>query len=87
MAPIDFIVVLQRSDSHKRAAIPSSDQRWKSALHQTTNEGPDNRRDYGDARVRAIGKVDGMVLHVVDTDRGNMRRIISARLADRKEQN
>jgi len=37
--------------------------------------------------VRAIGKVDGMVLHVVDTDRGNMRRIISARLADRKEQN
>jgi len=46
---------------------------------------PDDRRDYGEARVRAIGEVDGVVLHVVFTDRGDVRRIISARLADRKE--
>lgn len=50
-----------------------------------TIEWPDERRDYGEARVRAIGEVDGLVLHVVFTDRGDVRRIISARLASRKE--
>jgi uncharacterized DUF497 family protein len=50
-----------------------------------TIEWPDNRRDYGEARVRAIGEVDGLVLHVVFTDRGDVRRIISARMAHRKE--
>ncbi len=52
-----------------------------------TIEWPDDRRDYGEARVRAIGEVDGLVLHVVFTDRGDVRRIISARIADRKERN
>ena len=52
-----------------------------------TIEWSDDRRDYGGARVRAIGEVDGLVLHVVFTDRGDVRRIISARLADRKERN
>ena len=50
-----------------------------------TIEWPDDRRDYGEMRVRAIGEVDGVVLHVVFTDRGDVRRVISARLADRKE--
>ena len=50
-----------------------------------TIEWPDDRQDYGEARVRAIGQADGVVLHVVFTDRGDMRRIISARAADRKE--
>ena len=50
-----------------------------------TIEALDDRRDDGEARVRAIGEVDGLVLHVVYTDRGEVRRIISARLADRKE--
>jgi len=31
-----------------------------------------------------IGEVDGLVLHVVFTDRGDVRRIISARMTDRK---
>jgi len=52
-----------------------------------TIELPDNRRDYGEARVRAIGEVDRLVFHVVFIDRGDLRRIISARLADRKERN
>jgi len=46
---------------------------------------PDRRRDYGEERVIAIGEVDGEVLVVVYTDRGNTRRIISARRANRKE--
>ena len=53
-------------------------------------EGPvleriDGRRDYGEVRVQAIGEVDGVVLAVVYTDRGNTRWIISARRASRKE--
>ena len=52
-----------------------------------TMEWPDTRRDYGEARVRAVGEVDGIVLHVVFTDRGDKRRIISARVANKKERN
>ncbi len=50
-----------------------------------TIEWPDDRRDYGEVRTRAIGEADGKVLLVVFTDRGDVRRIISARLANRKE--
>jgi uncharacterized DUF497 family protein len=52
-----------------------------------TIEWPDARQDYGETRVRAIGSASGLVLHVVFTDRGDERRIISARIANRKERN
>ena len=52
-----------------------------------TVEWPDDRRDYGETRVRAIGEVNGVVFHVVFTDRGDVRRIISARVASKKERN
>ena len=45
----------------------------------------DDRKDYGEIRVRAIGEADGNVLVVVYTDRREVRWIISARLANRKE--
>jgi uncharacterized DUF497 family protein len=53
-------------------------------------EGPvlernDVRKDYGEQRIQAIGKVDGDSLFVVYTWRGATRRIISARLANRSE--
>lgn len=50
-----------------------------------TIEWPDDRQDCGEARVRAIGEADGLVLYIVFTDRGDVRRIIPARLASRKE--
>jgi uncharacterized DUF497 family protein len=50
-----------------------------------TLEKPDDRRDYGEVRMRAIGETGGDVLFVVYTDRGDTRHIISARLASRKE--
>lgn len=50
-----------------------------------TLEGQDDRKDYGELRIRAIGEVEGFVLVVVYTDREPIRRIISARLANRKE--
>jgi len=39
-------------------------------------EGPDLRRDFGEAGVRAVGMCNGEVLHVVFTDRGEVRWII-----------
>jgi uncharacterized DUF497 family protein len=45
----------------------------------------DDRRDYGEERLIAIGEAEGDVLVAVYTDRGNRRRIISVRRANRKE--
>ncbi len=50
-----------------------------------TLEMDDGRADYGERRVQAIGRVGADVLFVVYTWRGGVRRIISARLANRKE--
>jgi len=45
----------------------------------------DDRRGYGEIRIRAIGAVGGLTLHCVYTRRGETRRIISLRYANRKE--
>ena len=50
-----------------------------------TLEKRDDRRDYGETRMQAVGQVGDDVLFVVYTDRDNSRHIISARLASRKE--
>jgi uncharacterized protein len=50
-----------------------------------TIESEDNRRDYGEILIQAIGNAGDDILSVVYSDRGNFRRIISARLANRKE--
>ena len=45
----------------------------------------DDRNDYGEARLIAVGEVDGVILTVVYSWRGDRRRIISARRASRHE--
>ena len=45
----------------------------------------DDRRDYGETRVIAVGEVDESVIVVVYTIRGENRRIISARKANSSE--
>jgi len=54
-----------------------------------TLERQDQRRDYGEDRVIAIGLAQGIALTVVYTDRveggGLVRRIISARMSNRRE--
>jgi uncharacterized DUF497 family protein len=45
----------------------------------------DDRRDYGEQRIRAVGESAGEVLHVVFTRRGTAIRVISVRKANRKE--
>ena len=45
----------------------------------------DIREPWGEPRVVAVGEVEGMTLAVVYTDRGDVRRIMSARRARKKE--
>jgi uncharacterized DUF497 family protein len=52
-----------------------------------TLEAPDDRVDYGEKRIKAIGMVRGFALVCVYSDRGGVRRIISLRVANRKERN
>jgi uncharacterized DUF497 family protein len=48
-------------------------------------EADDPRRAYGERRIAAIGRVGPDVLFIIYTWRGDARRILSARLASRKE--
>ena len=48
-------------------------------------EREDERRDYGETRILAFGRVDGRLMAVLYTWRGVHRRIISARKANRRE--
>ncbi len=48
-------------------------------------ETTDDRRNYGERRVKALGMTQGQILCVVYTVRGERRRIISARRANRNE--
>ena len=50
-----------------------------------TVEETDESMDYGELRIQAIGMADGKMLMVVYTDRGDVRRIISARTATPRE--
>ena len=45
----------------------------------------DDRQDYGEVRIKAIGVVGDRILHCVYTDRGRVRRVISLRDANRRE--
>ena len=50
-----------------------------------TLERVDDRQDYGEVRVQAIGMLGTVALHCVYTDREPVRRIISLRRASRRE--
>ena len=50
-----------------------------------TLESVDGRHDYGEVRVKAIGETQGVILVVIYTDRREVRWIVSARVANRKE--
>jgi hypothetical protein len=54
---------------------------------RATLESLDRSRDYGERRIKAIGRVAGQILVCVYTDRAAARRIISLRVANRRERN
>jgi len=49
-------------------------------------EAIDRRRDYGEARAVILAPLRGRLLHITYTLRGEVRRIISARRANQREQ-
>jgi uncharacterized DUF497 family protein len=46
----------------------------------------DDREDYGEERINLLGMSEGVLLHVTYTDRDKRIRIISARRAEKHEQ-
>ena len=46
----------------------------------------DGRENYEEERINLLGRCDGVLLHVTYTERGNRTRLISARKADKHEQ-
>jgi hypothetical protein len=50
-----------------------------------TLEARDNRHDYGKVRVQAIGRAGDDILSAIYSDRSEVRRIILARLTNKKE--
>ena len=45
----------------------------------------DNRRDYGEVRIFTVGRLDGRMVIVVWTQRGEARHVISMRKANDRE--
>ena len=46
----------------------------------------DDRKNYGETRIRTVGKIKNeLIVSVINTDRNNKVRIISARRANQKE--
>jgi len=46
----------------------------------------DSRKDYGEERVNLVGMCDGTLIHVTYTQRSDRIRLISARRAEKHEQ-
>ncbi len=52
----------------------------------TTFDFPDDRKDYGETRIITIGHLQGRMVIIVWTPRGDNRHIISMRKANEREQ-
>jgi hypothetical protein len=83
--PIDFEWDDQKAASNEAKHGVSFGAAASVFLDDQRLEDTDLRRDYGEERINVIGFVDGLVLHVTYTQRGDVARLISARLADREE--
>ena len=46
----------------------------------------DDRENYGEERINLLGMCDGVILHLTYTERGEHVRLISARRAEKHEQ-
>src|ERR1700688_1940427 len=62
------------------------DQAAKAVRDPFAIEAIDERENYGEERVNLIGMCEGVLLHVTYTERDERLRIISARRAQRHEQ-
>ena len=62
------------------------DQAIKALRDPYAFEQVDEREDYGEERINVIGMCDGTILHVTYTERRKRIRLISARKAEKDEQ-
>lgn len=71
-----------RNISERRVDFEMASRIWDGPVVEQI----DSRRDYGEVRILAFGKLEGRLMVVIFTRRGENRRIISARKANRREQ-
>ena len=82
MAEIEFDPSKSRANLEKHGIdLPTATRIWDDLVV----EREDDRRDYGETRVIALGAIEGRVFVVVYTWRGDRRRLISARKANTDE--
>lgn len=60
-------------------------ERSKDVFADLTIDIPDLRRDYGERRINSVGHLDGRMVIVCWTPRGDARHIISMRKANDRE--
>ena len=70
-------------ESRKQAIISDIHANYEAL--QAVLEKIDDRKQYGEMRIAAVGLVEGVELYIVYTMRGENCRIISARRANRHE--
>jgi len=75
-----------KAASNWRAHGVTFDQAAKAIGDPFAIEWIDDRETYGEERISLLGMCDGVILHVTYTERGDRLRIISARRAERHEQ-
>lgn len=76
-------------EAKRRSNLGKHGVDFEQAIHMFAGaviEWRDERHDYGEARWIALGELDRRVLVIVYADRGDVRRIISARKANAREQ-
>jgi uncharacterized protein len=71
---------------NRRANGVTFDQGAKAVSDAFAVEWIDDRMAYDEERINLLGMCDGVLLHVTYTERGDRIRIISARRAERHEQ-
>lgn len=67
-------------DKHGVSLSLASDLDWDAALLWI-----DDRREYGETRILALAPWTSILYYVAFVDRGNVRRVISLRRANRRE--
>ena len=73
-------------EKRRPTGVTTFEQGAKAIADPFAVEWIDDRENYGEERVNLLGMCDGALLHVTYTERGERIWIISARRAERHEQ-
>jgi uncharacterized protein len=84
--PTRFDWDLQKAAANLRRHGVSFDEATMAFRDLSAVEWIDDREEYGEERINLLGLCDGVLLHVTYTERHEAIRLISARRAERHEQ-